>query len=83
MSVLMAKDDPNSVKHSAASNNIREKSPRLKNNMKVQASRDSVKIVNEKNAANLQVCADVEVYINHWTPFIINFTNTASRSGRR
>lgn len=58
MSVLMAKDDPNTVKHSTTSNNIREKSPRLKNNnTKVQANRDSVKIVNEKNAANLQVCS--------------------------
>lgn len=66
MSVLMAKDDPNSVKHSTASNNIREKSPRLKNNIKVQASRDSVKIVNEKNAANLQVCLDVEVFKQYW-----------------
>ncbi|XP_037025658.1 E3 ubiquitin-protein ligase MGRN1 isoform X3 [Bradysia coprophila] len=53
MSVLMAKDDPNSGKHSATTN-IREKSPRLKNNTKVQSGRDSVKIVNEKNAANLQ-----------------------------
>ncbi|KAJ6638151.1 E3 ubiquitin ligase, partial [Pseudolycoriella hygida] len=54
MSVLMAKDDPNNVKHSTTSNNIREKSPRLKNNVKIQANRDSVKIINEKNAANLQ-----------------------------
>lgn len=53
MSVLMAKDDPNSGKHSTTSN-IREKSPRPKNNAKVQSGRDSVKIVNEKNAANLQ-----------------------------
>lgn len=55
MSVLLAKDDP-STKHSTTSNNIREKSPRLKNNLKLQPNRDSVKIVNEKNAVNLQVC---------------------------
>lgn len=62
MSVLMAKEDPNSVKHSTTSNNIREKSPRLKSNMKVQANRDSVKIVNEKNAANLQVrCSTINL----------------------
>lgn len=55
MSVLMTKDDPNSGKHSTTSN-VRDKSPRLKNHTKVQSGRDSVKIVNEKNAANLQVC---------------------------
>lgn len=71
MSVLMAKDDPNSMKHTATSNNIREKSPRLKNNMKIQPNRDSVKIVNEKNAANLQVCFDIFKY--KMESFLISF----------
>lgn len=59
MSVLMPKDNLNVSK---SSSNGRERSPRAKNSSKTQqqqqqiqhqSSRDSLKIVNEKNAANL------------------------------
>lgn len=54
MSVLLPKDNMNVTK---SSSNGRERSPRQKSNSKSQqqqqTNRDSVKIVNEKNAANL------------------------------
>lgn len=52
MSVLLPKEDSNC---SSAVNSIRDKSPRQKGNQpKQQQSRDSLHLVNEKNAANLQ-----------------------------
>lgn len=56
MSVLMPKDNANAQK---SGNNLRERSPRQKGHSKSshqpqQQNRDSLKIVNEKNAANLQ-----------------------------
>lgn len=57
MSVLLTKEDCTATKHSGTStaSATRDKSPRQKGQSKLQHSRDTVKIVNEKNAANLQV----------------------------
>lgn len=55
MSVLLPKEDVSTSKNV---NNIRERSPRSKGQSKSssqQQSRDCIKLVNEKNAANLQV----------------------------
>lgn len=55
MSVLLTKEDCTATKHSSTSTTsaTRDKSPRQKGQS--QHNRDTVKIVNEKNAANLQV----------------------------
>lgn len=57
MSVLLPKDDVSTSKNV---NSIRDRSPRQKGQSKSstqqQQNRDSLKLVNEKNAANLQVC---------------------------
>lgn len=59
LSVLLPKDDINSVSKSTA----RERSPRPKGSAK-QSSHDSMHMVNEKNAANLQA-ADAEEDSDH------------------
>lgn len=56
MSVLLTKDDGTGAKQSSV---IKDKSPRQKGQSKLQLNRDTIKIVNEKNAANLQV----QIYI--------------------
>lgn len=55
MSVLLSKDDSQVTKTSSTQNTTRDKSPRPKGQSKLQQNRDTVKIINEKNAANLQV----------------------------
>lgn len=57
MSVLLNKDDTTTTKHlgTSTASATRDKSPRQKAQSKLQHGRDTVKIVNEKNAVNLQV----------------------------
>lgn len=59
MSVLMPKDN---LSVSKSGNNLRERSPRHKHHSKSsqQQNRDSLKIVNEKNVANLQATEQEE-----------------------
>lgn len=57
MSVLLSNksDTDNSKTSGSSTKTAHDKSPRLHAQSKLQQNRDKVKIVNEKNAANLKV----------------------------
>lgn len=79
MSVLLPKDDVNGAKSIA-----RERSPRQKGSSKQQQNRDSMHMVNEKNAANLQGAdADEDSESENLSPLLHSKGKKSSKSGRK
>lgn len=78
MSVLLPKDDANATKSTT-----RERSPRQKGSLK-QQSRDSMHMVNEKNAANLQGGdADDDSEAENLSPLLHSKAKKSSKHGRK
>lgn len=78
MSVLLPKDDVN-----AAKSTTRERSPRQKGSSK-QQNRDSMHMVNEKNAANLQGGeADEDSEAENLSPLLHSKAKKSSKHGRK
>lgn len=79
MSVLLPKDDANGAKSTT-----RERSPRQKSSSKQQQNRDSMHMVNEKNAANLQGGdADEDSETENLSPLLHSKGKKSSKNGRK
>lgn len=79
MSVLLPKDDVPGAKSTT-----RERSPRQKGSSKLQQNRDSMHMVNEKNAANLQGGdADEDSETENLSPLLHSKGKKSSKNGRK